>query len=188
MPGSGGTDGQETNSVAHLCFAKGSTMIAAMFLIALIGQHVPPPFPPASHVVQATSQSRSLEDGARLQSDRVHRATVVMAKDIATALRTDHLNSPKFRQILIRQLYYRSLSDAVIFKVAPGAGVRSLAAVSTCQRDITQDIDPRAVRALRFNGDSISVMQNGRVGAITRLPMADTFLYAAVESETLDRL
>jgi DNA-binding CsgD family transcriptional regulator len=181
---------------------KGLTMIAAICLIALVGQDVstvPIPTPAGSVSESSKGISTKLGMGIPKESiinsktysgwkipqptrreniDRVHRETVMMASDIANNISVTPFGSKEFKGELLNELYIRSLSEAIVFIYTKYTGANVLELINPYERKIENDIAYKDIKSLRSTGDSIPVFYNGAFGTIVRLPMENTFVYA----------
>ena len=107
-------------------------------------------------------------------------ATVTMADDLAFALRTDSIDSPRFNEYFARQVYYRSLSEGALFMVSADGDVQTLAIVNPYATDFGRQITPRSIAKLRRGQQSPAVVTGDRIQIFTRMPGSDDlFLYAA---------
>ena len=107
-------------------------------------------------------------------------ATVTMADDLAFTLRTDPIDSPRFKEYFARQVYYRSLSEGALFTVAPNGDVQTLAIVNPYATDFDRQITPASIAKLRRGQPSPVLVTGDRIQIFTRLPGSeDLFLYAA---------
>ena len=111
--------------------------------------------------------------------ERVALETVRMSGDLAVYLRSMAFYDPKFREGFARQVYYRNLSDAIIFTYGADNVVRSFALVSPYDRPLEQVITPDKIAQLKAK-DSVAINSSDRIGALTRLDYGpNTYLYAA---------
>ena len=112
--------------------------------------------------------------------NRVSQETVTMSEDVVGFLTEAPLESPEFWEGFARQVYQRSLSEAVILTAPPGQEIKTLVLVNPYDRAIGKDITPEMLAAVRGGKESVVVQRGGRVGALTRLGIAkDAYLYAA---------
>jgi len=112
--------------------------------------------------------------------NRINQETVTMSEDVAGFLTEAPLESPEFWEGFARQVYQRSLSEAVILTAPPGEEIKTLVLVNPYLRAIEKDITPEMLAAVRGGKESVVVQRGGRVGALTRLQIAkDAYLYAA---------
>ena len=98
--------------------------------------------------------------------------TTAMAGDLAVGLREAPIDSLAFREFFARQVYYRSLSEAVIFTVQPNGSVDTVALVNPYERDLAKEIDKGLLAELKTNERATSA-SGDRIRALTRLPGAD---------------
>ncbi len=116
--------------------------------------------------------------------DAVDRETVTMAGDVGNALRQRSIDNPEFAQFFATQVYFRSLSEAVIFSVTPNGEVRSEALVNPYERDLNKDVDPRAIARLSAGARSVVDATGDRIRSITMIPGGRRlYLYGARVSD-----
>jgi two-component system nitrogen regulation sensor histidine kinase NtrY len=116
----------------------------------------------------------------RMILERWEDATVTMADDLAFTLRTDPIDSPRFKEYFARQVYYRSLSEGALFTVAENGDIQTLAIVNPYETDFDRQITPESIAKLRLGQRSPVVVTGDRIQIFTRLPGSDAvFLYAA---------
>jgi two-component system nitrogen regulation sensor histidine kinase NtrY len=103
-----------------------------------------------------------------------------MAGDLNGALSEAPIDSKAFAEYLAFQTLAREFSEAAIVRVTPQAGVQSLAMVNPYDRVIEDQINTRAIAALRAGRPRVIEDAGGRVKALVPFPgVPDTFLYAA---------
>ncbi|WP_298671338.1 ATP-binding protein [uncultured Sphingomonas sp.] len=110
---------------------------------------------------------------------RWEEATVTMAQDISDELHRRPLDDPRFRPFLFQQTYYRSLSEAFLFAVAPNGELQTLAFVNPYDLNLARQISADAVSELRRGQRSVVTVTGDRIQTVTRVPGSDMFLYAA---------
>ncbi|QKS00958.1 HAMP domain-containing protein [Sphingomonas sp. CL5.1] len=110
---------------------------------------------------------------------RWEEATVTMAQDISDELRQRPLDDPRFRPFLFQQTYYRSLSEALLFAVAPNGELQTLAFVNPYDLNLARQVSADAVKELRRGQRSVVTVTGDRIQTVTRVPGSDMFLYAA---------
>lgn len=124
--------------------------------------------------------ARIAEESYQKEIDRVERETVTMAGDMAVALEEVPIDSPEFSEFLVRQVWYRNLSEAVLMRVTPEAGVQTLALVNPYERSLENAVQPDVLRQLGDGRESVALPGDDRIGAVARLPLgSDTYVYAA---------
>jgi len=112
-------------------------------------------------------------------------ATVTMADDLAFTLRTDPIDSQRFKSYFARQVYYRSLSEGALFTIASNGDVQTLAIVNPYSTDFDSQITPASIAKLRRGQRSPVIVTGDRIQIFTQIPGApDLFLYAARVSST----
>lgn len=109
----------------------------------------------------------------------VDRETVAMANDVANALNEYPPDSINFSQIFGGQVYVRSLSEAIIFTVAPDGQIQTIALVNPYERDLEKEIDRTALKQLDQGKQSVADAQGDRIRSLTRIPgSGNLYLYA----------
>ena len=107
-------------------------------------------------------------------------ATVTMAADIAATLPEVPIESVQFREFLFKQLYFRDLSEGLLFARAPDGDLRTLALVNPYEVDFARLITPKAIARLNGGRRSVVIVTGDRIQVFTRLPgSASIYLYAA---------
>ena len=120
---------------------------------------------------------------------RWEEATVTMAGDLAAdfaqspvAQRSleSYLESPKFTNNFVQQVYYRSLSEGALFAVSPRGEIQTIAIINPYEADFQRLITPASITKLRGTQRSVVVVTGNRIQTFTRIPGSDQlFLYAA---------
>jgi two-component system nitrogen regulation sensor histidine kinase NtrY len=128
-------------------------------------------------VFNATSIARSGYD------ETIRRWTNIAetaAGDLGPVIRDYSVDDPRVAQFFGQQIFYRGLSDGIIFNVTPRGEYRTLAIINPDAIDISREITPDIIlRARRTNRAQVTI-KKGRVDAVTPMPgVADTFLYTA---------
>ena len=119
------------------------------------------------------------------QLNRWQEATVTMASDMSAYFRERSLESPDFSGWFYQQVYYRSLSEAALFKVSPQQGIQTLAIVNPYEIDFTRRVTPQAIAELRAGKSAVLAVTGDRIQTITMLPGSDElFLYAGRVEDT----
>lgn len=114
----------------------------------------------------------------------VDRETVAMAGDIAAALGESQPDSMQFRQVFAAQVYVRSLSEAIIFTVAPDDQIQTIALVNPYERDLEKEIDRAALKQLDEGKQSVADAEGDRTRSLTRIPgSGNLYLYAGRASD-----
>jgi DNA-binding CsgD family transcriptional regulator len=169
-------------SVWATSIPKGLSMIAVICLIALVGQDAPS----LSAASRAQEMSASVQNNlANLPTDGVYwrehvrRETIMMAVDIASALNNIESKSSDLNALFLQQVYFRKLSEAIMFKVVPKGGIQIIKSVNPYNQAIDYHIVERDIASISSVGGSINVSYGGHIGTIARLPAEGTFLYAA---------
>ncbi|MEN2784902.1 ATP-binding protein [Sphingomonas qilianensis] len=122
------------------------------------------------------------------QLDRWNTETLAMAEDIAGVLREQPIDDPRFPDFFGRQVYYRNLNESAIFTVSPTRGIQSLALVNPYERNLTQQVSPKTIAALKGGQKSVITDMGDRIQTVTMLPGAtDLYLYTArlTDSKTM---
>ncbi|MCP8889557.1 sensor histidine kinase [Sphingomonas faeni] len=119
------------------------------------------------------------------QLNRWQEATVTMASDMSAYLRERSLQSPDFSGWFLQQVYYRSLSEAALFKLSQQQGIQTLAIVNPYEIDFTRRVTPAAIAELRSGKSAVLAVTGDRIQTITMLPGSDElFLYAGRVEDT----
>ena len=123
-------------------------------------------------------------DSYRQLLDGVDRETVTMASDLSGALKERSIDSLDFRQYFASQVYYRSLSEGLLFSIGPRNEILSQALVSPYDRDLSRDITPAFRAKLAANVRSAVEANGDRTRSITRVPgFPGLYLYGARVSD-----
>ncbi|MBX3564508.1 MAG: HAMP domain-containing protein [Sphingomonas sp.] len=105
--------------------------------------------------------------------------TTAMSGDLAAGLRDAPIDSLAFREFFARQVYYRSLSEAVIFTVQPNGSIDTVALVNPYERDLAKEIDPGLLAKIKAEHQSSTIASGDRIRSIAQLPGADNlYVYA----------
>uniref|UniRef100_UPI0015758D24 HAMP domain-containing protein n=1 Tax=Sphingomonas bacterium TaxID=1895847 RepID=UPI0015758D24 len=135
-----------------------------------------------------SSQARGLlenaTDLASISYDQMlHRwqeQAVTTADDTAEFLKTHALDNPQFPAFFFQQVYYRSMSDGILFQVRPHAGFQTLATINPDLIDLGRQISGADLRLLRSGRPGIVTVRDNRVQTLTKLPgSSNLFLFAA---------
>ncbi|VVT13735.1 PAS domain-containing sensor histidine kinase [Sphingomonas aurantiaca] len=119
------------------------------------------------------------------QLSRWEEATVTMAADMSGYLREKSLESPDFSGYFLQQVYYRSLSEAALFKVTPQNEIQTFAVVDPYKIDFARQVTPQSIAQLRAGKSAVVAVTGDRIQTITLLPGSDElFLYAGRVEDT----
>ncbi len=119
------------------------------------------------------------------QLSRWEEATVTMAADMSGYLEAKSLQSPDFSGYFLQQVYYRSLSEAALFKVTPQNEIQTFAVVDPYKIDFARQVTPQSIAELRAGKPSVVAVTGDRIQTITLLPGSDElFLYAGRVEDT----
>ncbi|OYX40470.1 HAMP domain-containing protein, partial [Sphingomonas sp. 32-62-10] len=112
--------------------------------------------------------------------NRWEEATVTMAGDMSTALNQRQLSDTALAGIFAQQVFFRSLSEGVMFKVLPSGEIQTFALVNPYEVDLAKQISPMAIAAVRAGKRSYVSVGGDRIRTVTMIPQTDQlFLYAA---------
>ncbi len=112
--------------------------------------------------------------------NRWEEATVTMAGDMTVALNQRQLSDTALAEFFARQVFYRSLSEGVIFKLLPSGEIQTFALVNPYEVDLTKQISPTGIAAVLAGKRSYVSVGGDRIRTITMIPQSDRlFLYAA---------
>lgn len=102
------------------------------------------------------------------------------ANDLAPVLRETSVEDPRFAGYFGRQIYYRGLSDGIIFDVTPRGEYHTLATINPDLIDIAREVSPATLRRAQAGGRSVVSIKTNRVDAVTPLPaLANTYLFTS---------
>jgi two-component system nitrogen regulation sensor histidine kinase NtrY len=119
------------------------------------------------------------------QLSRWEEATVTMAGDMSGYLRERSLQSPDFPGWFLQQVYYRSLSEAALFKLTSQNEIQTFAVVNPYEIDFTRQVTPKTLGQLRAGQSAVVTVTGDRIQTITMLPGSDElFLYAGRVEDT----
>jgi two-component system nitrogen regulation sensor histidine kinase NtrY len=119
------------------------------------------------------------------QLSRWEEATVTMAADMSGYLEAKSLQSPDFSGYFLQQVYYRSLSEAALFKVTPQNEIQTFAVVDPYKIDFARQVTPQSIAQLRAGKPSVVAVTGDRIQTITLMPGSDElFLYAGRVEDT----
>ena len=119
------------------------------------------------------------------QLNRWQEATVTMAGDMSGYLGERALQSPDFPGWFLQQVYFRSLSEAALFKVSSENEIQTLAVVDPYKIDFARQVTPQTIARLRAGQSAVVTVTGDRIQTITLLPGSDElFLYAGRVEDT----
>ncbi|MBM6574911.1 HAMP domain-containing protein [Microvirga sp. SRT01] len=107
---------------------------------------------------------------------RWQEAATTMADDTAAFLREQNVQSPQFPAFFLQQVYYRSLSDGILFAVSPRAGYQTLATINPDLIDLDDQVTAKDLASLNPKQPSITTVRSNRIQTLTKLP-GDNNLY-----------
>ncbi|HEU4960041.1 MAG TPA: ATP-binding protein [Sphingomonas sp.] len=119
--------------------------------------------------------------------DRWRQATITAAHDISGFLNEAPMDDPQFPAFFGQQIYYRSLSEGILFSVGPGNEVRNLA-LENPRLDVMNpyginplnQIDPKVIASLNAGSPAVQKVTSDRIETIAKVPGEDNlYLYAA---------
>lgn len=111
--------------------------------------------------------------------DRVRDEAITMSGDIGGYLQQVSYDDPRFVEALVRQLYERNLSEAILFRVGPSGEIQSLALVNPYDRPLDRAVTPQMIERVRREG-AIKMVRADRFEAVVALPGTNnTYIYAA---------
>ncbi len=120
------------------------------------------------------------QESYRQEVDRVSRAAIVMAGDLADYLRDTPIDSEKFQVGLVKQVYYRNLSEVLIVQRGEDGELRTLAFVNPYEVDLKGFIKPDMLQRLDAGASAVVVRVANRTGTVTKLDYGPrTYLYTA---------
>ncbi|MHA6723000.1 sensor histidine kinase [Sphingomonas sp. RS2018] len=110
----------------------------------------------------------------------VESETTTMAGDVGEALTRTTYDNPEFATFLVQQVFYRSLTDGLLFSIGPNGDVLSLALVNPDDRALAREIKPEVMAKLRAGQRNVTGTTGDRIWSITRVPgQANLFVYGA---------
>jgi two-component system, NtrC family, nitrogen regulation sensor histidine kinase NtrY len=109
----------------------------------------------------------------------VDRENVTMAGDLGSALEQVSIDDPDFAGYFAQQVYYRGLSEAVIFSVADNGEVRTMALVNPYDRNLDAEIDREQIARVRGGEASVASFSADRIRSLTQIPGMPLFLLSA---------
>jgi two-component system, NtrC family, nitrogen regulation sensor histidine kinase NtrY len=133
-----------------------------------------------------SDQARGILEGANVlartnyeeTTRRLRNVTLTAANDVGTVLRQGGIDDPRFPAFMLQQIYYRGLSDGIIFTVAPNGAVHSQAMVNPDSIDVTREVKPADLAAVRASRDAKVTMKKNRIDTLAAIPGFDNaYLY-----------
>ncbi len=119
------------------------------------------------------------------QLSRWEEATVTMAADMTGFLHERSLQSPDFSGWFYQQVYFRSLSEAALFKVTSRNEIQTFAVVDPYKIDFARQVTSQTIALLRSGQPAVVTVTGDRIQTITMLPGSDElFLYAGRVEDT----
>ncbi|WP_375390416.1 ATP-binding protein [uncultured Sphingomonas sp.] len=138
-----------------------------------------------------SDQSRAMLDGAASLARDNYQRTVshwgetatLAAGDMAEALRRTNLDDPRLLQFFgQQQVYYRGLSDGILFTVSPAGLVRTHLMVNPDGIDVAHELTPARLARLRTRRTTIVTVKRNQITALAALPgFTDTYLFTATD-------
>ncbi len=111
--------------------------------------------------------------------ERVSLETLRMSGDVSGYLRQVRIDDPIFAEGFAKQVYYRSLSEAIIFVVDDKGAIQSQALVNPYDRPLEKVLSKSNIAQLA-NKESIAINSRDRIGSLVRLDYRPrSYLYAA---------
>jgi two-component system nitrogen regulation sensor histidine kinase NtrY len=115
-----------------------------------------------------------------VENERVQNNAIAARQDIAGYLREYAIDDPRFIDAFGRyQVYYRNLSEAIIFTVGSDGQIRTLALVNPYDRNLEKVITQAKIGELGQRA-TVAVNSSDRIGAMTKLDYGpSTYLYVS---------
>ena len=112
--------------------------------------------------------------------NRVQSEAVAMATDLVGALQVVEYDDPQFVTFFSSQVLDRNLSEGILLRYTPDAGIQTFVFINPYQRDLEQAIDRRLLAQLSEPLQSATIQEQNRIGVLVRFPGTQNFyLYAA---------
>ena len=112
--------------------------------------------------------------------ERWEEATVTMAADLAGEIRYGRTRGPALDDFVLRQLYFRSLSEGALFSVSPTGQASLLSGINPYDIDLIGQLNAPMIAALRGGQRSVVNVTNDRIQTVTTVPgTRNLFLYTA---------
>ena len=107
------------------------------------------------------------------------KVATVAASDVADTLRQTSLDDPRLANWFGKeQIYYRGLSDGIVFTVTPKGEVHTHLLVNYDQIDVGRELTPDKLAQLRSRRTTIVTVKDRQITAFAALPgFADTYLF-----------
>ncbi|GAA0730109.1 sensor histidine kinase [Sphingomonas japonica] len=109
----------------------------------------------------------------------VENETLAMAGDLSAAMKQVETDNPEFGAYFGQQVYYRNLSEGIVFSVTPSGEIMALALVDPYERELANEIGRDVIRRLNAGETSVTDTAGDRSRSVTRIPGTDLYLYAA---------
>jgi two-component system nitrogen regulation sensor histidine kinase NtrY len=151
-------------------------------------------FSPRTRAMIDNSQQLAKESYAQMMS-YVDNENVAMANDVRRMLLEYRWepDSAEFTNTFVRDVFQRSLSNAVLFTVATNGEIHTIAIVKNSDRNPMQDIEYSDIRKLQGTSQSVIGTNAQRTYSLTRVLGTDLLLYSTREvgakemSQRMDR-
>jgi two-component system nitrogen regulation sensor histidine kinase NtrY len=120
------------------------------------------------------------QESYRKEQDGVSNEAVTMAGDLAGYLRDSAVDSKRFTEGLVYQLYLRNLSEALVLQRGKDGVLRTLALVNPYDRPLEGVVTPAQMARLDAGAKSVVIPAPDRIAALAPLEYEPfTYLYAA---------
>ena len=135
-----------------------------------------------------SDQSRAMLDNAVSLARDNYSKTVrhwgevatLAAGDISETVRQIGLADPRLPQYFGQQIYYRGLSDGILFTVSQKSGIQTHLMVNPDQIDVAREVTPERLAKLRAQRTTIVTVKPNLITALAAMPgFQDTYLYTA---------
>ena len=117
--------------------------------------------------------------------ERWRQISETAASDTATFLREESIYSEKISPFLLQQIYYRSLSDGVLFSPSPTSGYRKFAIINPDNIEIEREVSPQSLARVRAGQRAIVWVKRNRIQAVSLVPGTDN-LYLFTAAATIN--
>ena len=112
--------------------------------------------------------------------ERWEEASVTMAADVAGEMREGARRGPALDDFMLRQLYFRSLSEGAVFSVSGTGQAQLISGVNPYGIDLIGQLNAPMIAALRRGQRSVVNVATDRIQTVTMLPgTRDLYLYTA---------
>ena len=170
---------QDARAGHFLAWLGAGMLIMSLVIAALVlSPHLSETSRNASISANGDAGSAGMETTER---QTIEQEIQAMAGDVSEALHHQPLDNPQFGGFLARQVYLRSLSEAVIFKVARDNHVEALATVNF-DTGALLGISRRLPAAFPADHKVISFSTQDRLGAVVRLNGSDNMFLAGYKA------